>query len=62
MLGLLDRATQLASINGKEEHPGDRSVQREPEAAMAGCEPAFLLGLREVLWAAMSAVIVSQGH
>jgi hypothetical protein len=24
MLGLLDRATQLTSINGKEEHQGDR--------------------------------------
>lgn len=24
MLWLLDRATQLASIDGKDEHPGDR--------------------------------------
>jgi hypothetical protein len=38
------------------------SIQRGSEAAMAGCEPAFLLGLHEVLWIAMSAVIVSQGR
>jgi hypothetical protein len=26
MLWLLDRATQLTSIDGKEEHPGDRQT------------------------------------
>jgi uncharacterized membrane protein YccC len=74
MLGLLDRAAQLALSVGKltrRMHAwliGKRSIRaiafilRCPGAATVGYELASALGLHEALWAAMSAIIVSEEH
>jgi hypothetical protein len=59
MLSLLDRAAQLASIHEKEEHPSDR-LHPTLLGSGDGRLLASSLGLHEALWAAMSAVIVSQ--
>lgn len=57
MLWLLDRTTQLTSINGKEERRGDRLHPALFGSGNSRHELAFLLGLHDELWAAMSAVI-----
>jgi hypothetical protein len=57
MLGLLDRATQLTSIDGKEEHRSDRLHPALFGSGNGRHELAFLLGLHDEVWAAMSAVI-----